>query len=63
MPFRFDIVLTIMFAPKTEPSTFMNKVIAYLLKRAHQWSFIADMAPVRFTKMCLMTTNRGSNFR
>ena len=63
MPFLFDTVLTIMFALKPEPSTFMNKVIAYPLKRAYQWSFIADIVPVRFTKMCLMITNRGSNFR
>ena len=63
MPFLFDTVLTIMFASKPEPSTFMNKVIAYILKRAHQWSFVAILVPVRFTKMCLMITNRGSTFR
>ena len=62
MSFLFDTVLMIMFALKPEPSTFMNKVIAPL-KRAYQWSFIADIVPVRFTKMCLMITDRGSNFR
>ncbi len=63
MPFLFDTVLTIMFALKPEPSTFMNIELAYTLKRAYQWSFVAILVPVRFTKMCLMITNIGSNFR
>ena len=63
MPFLFDTVLTIKLALKPEPSTFMNKVIAYPLKRAYQWSFISILVPVRFTKMCLMISNRHSNFR
>ena len=63
MPFLFDTVLTFKLDLKPEPSAFMNIELAYTLKRAHQWSFIAILAPVRFTKMCLMITNRGSNFR
>ena len=63
MPFLFDTVLTIMLALKPEPSTLLNIEVAYTLKRAHQRSFIADIAPVRFTKMCLMITDRCSNFR
>ena len=58
MSFLFDAVLTIMLAPKPEPSTFMNTVMAYTLKRAYQWSFIAIFVPVRFSKMCLMISNR-----
>ena len=41
----------------------MNIEVAYTIQRADQWSFIADIVPVRFTKMCLMITNIGSNFR
>ena len=63
MPFLFDSVLTIKLALKPEPSAFMNIELAYTLKRAHQWSFIADMVPVRFTKIYLMISNRHSNFR
>ena len=63
MPFLFDTVLTIKLDLKPEPSTLINKVIAYHLKRANQRDFIDVLVPVRFTKMCLMITNTGSTFR